>query len=147
MDPAAAVCVRCGVPVGSGNKYCQNCAAETSPDAVYCPSCGASLQGPARGAYTYSGNGAGGAYAYRAPDQPCSTRSKVAAGVLGILLGGLGVHNFYLGFTSRGVAQLLISVLSCGILSPISAIWGLIEGILILMGDRPFDADGLPLRD
>ena len=41
-------------------------------------------------------------------------KSKVAAGILGILLGALGVHNFYLGYTGKGVAQLLISVLSLG---------------------------------
>ena len=39
-------------------------------------------------------------------------KSKVAAGVLGILLGALGVHNFYMGHTGKGIAQLLITLLS-----------------------------------
>ena len=30
---------------------------------------------------------------------------KVPAGVLGILLGGLGVHKFYLGYTKEGACQ------------------------------------------
>ena len=69
-------------------------------------------------------------------------KSKVAAGILGILLGALGVHNFYLGYTGKGVAQLLISVLSFGLLSPVSAIWGLVEGIICLTSDTKTDASG-----
>lgn len=60
------------------------------------------------------------------------TKSKLVAGLLGIFLGGLGVHNFYLGRMGRAWAQLLISLLSLGMLSWVSGIWGLIEGILIL---------------
>lgn len=74
-------------------------------------------------------------------------KSKIAAGLLGIFLGALGVHNFYLGFTGKAIAQLLISLLSCGALSFASAIWGLIEGILILTGSMSVDADGVPLKD
>lgn len=81
------------------------------------------------------------------PDQ----KSKLAAGLLGIFLGGLGVHNFYLGNTGKAVAQLLISLLSLGFLAAVSGIWGLIEGILILTA-KPgsswaVDARGIPLRD
>lgn len=76
-----------------------------------------------------------------------NAKSKIAAGLLGIFLGALGVHNFYLGFTGKAVAQLLISILSCGTLSWASAIWGLIEGILLLTGSMNVDADGNPLKD
>lgn len=65
-------------------------------------------------------------------------KSKIAAGILGILLGALGIHNFYLGNIGKGVAQLLISVLSAGFLSWVSFVWGLIEGILILVS-KPGD--------
>lgn len=75
-----------------------------------------------------------------------SEKSKIAAGLFGIFFGSLGVHNFYLGYTGKAIAQLLISVLSCGALSAISAVWGLIEGILILSGDIK-DANGNELRD
>ena len=74
-------------------------------------------------------------------------KSKIAAGLLGIFLGSLGVHNFYLGYTGKAIAQLLISILSCGMLSFVSAIWGLIEGILILTGSMNVDADGNPLGE
>ena len=39
-------------------------------------------------------------------------KSKAAAGLLGIFLGCFGFHNFYLGYTGRAVAQLLITLLS-----------------------------------
>ena len=74
-------------------------------------------------------------------------KSKVAAGIFAIVLGAFGVHNFYLGFNGKAVAQLLITVLSCGILSPISALWGVIEGILILTGSQNTDADGVELKE
>lgn len=47
----------------------------------------------------------------------------------------------------KAVGQLLLTLLSCGLLSPISAIWGLIEGILILTGSISKDANGDPLAD
>lgn len=74
-------------------------------------------------------------------------KSKIAAGLLGIFLGSLGIHNFYLGYTGKAIAQLLISLLSCGFLAVVSSIWGLIEGILILTGSIDTDADGNPLGD
>jgi len=52
---------------------------------------------------------------------------KVAAGICGILLGGLGVHKFILGYTKEGVIQLILGVF-CGI----GWIIGLIEGIIYL---------------
>ncbi|MFI3261154.1 MAG: TM2 domain-containing protein [bacterium] len=74
-------------------------------------------------------------------------KSKVCAGILGILLGSLGIHNFYLGYTGKGVAQLLITVLSCGFLAVISSVWGLVEGIMILTGSIDKDASGQLLKD
>ena len=74
-------------------------------------------------------------------------KSKIAAGLLGIFLGSLGVHNFYLGYTGKAIAQLLISLLSCGFLAVVSEIWGLIEGIMILTGSIDTDGNGNPLGD
>ena len=66
----------------------------------------------------------------------------MTAGLLGIFLGAFGVHNFYLGFTGKAVAQLLITLLSCFFLSPVSGIWGLIEGIMLLCGKVTTDGKG-----
>ena len=74
-------------------------------------------------------------------------KSKMAAGLLGIFLGAFGVHNFYLGFKGKAIAQLLISVLSCFTLAVVSEVWGLIEGIMILCGNINTDADGNALAD
>lgn len=126
LDPNAAVCVKCGVPVGQGANFCSNCAAPLVPGAAVCTNCGVATNNQ---------------------DMVQSDKSKMAAGLLGIFLGGLGVHNFYLGFTGKAVAQLLISVLSCGTLAAVSAIWGLVEGIMILTGSMDKDAKGRKLKD
>lgn len=60
--------------------------------------------------------------------QPNSDK-KLIAGLLGILLGGFGVHKFYLGYTKAGIIQIIVTFLTCGIGSVI----GLIEGILYLV--------------
>lgn len=52
---------------------------------------------------------------------------KLVAGLLGILIGGLGIHKFYLGYTKEGIIQILLTFL-CGL----GALIGLIEGILYL---------------
>ncbi len=126
MDNNAAVCVKCGVAAGMGTSYCPNCGQATMPGASACTNCGVLLAQPIpQGAQ----------------------KSKIAAGLLGIFLGCLGVHNFYLGYTGKAVAQLLLTVLSCGLLSFASWLWGLIEGILILTGSIDKDAKGIPLQD
>lgn len=78
---------------------------------------------------------------------PGGGKSRLAGGLLGILLGAFGVHNFYLGYTGKAIAQLLITILSFGILSFIPAIWGLIEGVMILTDKNYLDGDGFPLSD
>ena len=87
---------------------------------------------------------------YQQPGAYYDQKSKLAAGLLGIFLGCFGAHNFYLGYTGKAVAQLLITLLSLGFLAVIPAIWALIEGILILSaqpGAQPWgvDARGVPL--
>lgn len=98
-------------------------------------------------------------YGYQDP----YARSRVVAGVLGILLGAFGVHNFYLGYNDRAWVQLgcslgsiAVAIATLGILGflpgiviPGIAIWGLIEGILFLTqqtGHFSMSADGRPLR-
>ena len=45
---------------------------------------------------------------------PAGAEKKLVAGLLGILIGGLGVHKFYLGYTKEGIIQILLSFL-CGL--------------------------------
>jgi TM2 domain-containing membrane protein YozV len=53
---------------------------------------------------------------------------KIAAGICGIIVGSLGVHKFILGYTTEGIIQLAIGVLTCGA----GGIIGIIEGIIYL---------------
>ena len=70
-------------------------------------------------------------------------KSRLTAGLLGIFLGAFGVHRFYLGYTSIGVLQILVTIATFGI----GGLWGVIEGILILGGSGiKTDAEGRPLR-
>ncbi len=123
MNDQAAICVACGVPVGKGNNYCPLCGDMTNSMAQVCMKCGVNLN----------------AYGQQ--------KSKLAAGLFGIFLGMFGVHRFYLGYIGIGLAQVLITVLSCGVLGIITWIWGLVEGIMILSGSINKDAKGFVLKD
>ena len=122
----AVMCVKCGVQKGNGANFCQNCGQPVQPGSAVCLKCGVPIQNTLVGS---------------------DAKSKIAAGLLGIFLGAFGVHNFYLGYTGKAIAQLLITVLSCFTLAFVSGIWGLIEGILILTGSINKDSKGNPLKD
>ena len=68
------------------------------------------------------------------------SKSKVAFVLLGVFLGSLGIHNFYIGRTKQGVIQLLITVLSAGTLSLVSWIWAIVD-----ICNVNADANGVPL--
>ncbi|MER7168749.1 TM2 domain-containing protein [Micromonospora sp. NPDC000207] len=71
-----------------------------------------------------------------------SDKSKVVAGILGIVLGGFGVGRFYMGDTKIGALQLVVTLVTCGI----GSLWGFVDGILILINGG-VDGQGRPLRD
>ena len=71
------------------------------------------------------------------------SKSKLVAGLLQIFLGSFGVGRFYLGYVGIGIAQILVTWLTCGF----GAIWPLIDGIMILTGSVKTDANGNPLSD
>ncbi|MEU5724697.1 MULTISPECIES: TM2 domain-containing protein [unclassified Micromonospora] len=76
------------------------------------------------------------------PPQGVSDKSKIVAGILQILLGGFGIGRFYMGDVKIGVIQLVVTLVTCGF----GAIWGLVDGILILVNGG-VDGQGRPLRD
>ena len=71
---------------------------------------------------------------------PYSDKSKLVAGLLQVLV-PLGIGRMYMGQTGLGVAQLVVTLVTCGV----GAIWPFIDGILILVGDKT-DAQGRVLR-
>ncbi|MEC5193395.1 MULTISPECIES: NINE protein [unclassified Arthrobacter] len=83
------------------------------------------------------------AYGYPQP------KSKIVAGLLGIFLGGLGIHRFYLGFTKIAVIQLVLTIVLGVFTFGLVGLWGVVEGIMIIAGSAYFraDAHGIPLRD
>ena len=121
-------------------KYCSNCGAEIKEGSAFCQKCGTKIGASKDTKKTTESTVVNG-------NPSIQPKSKLAAGLLGIFLGALGVHNFYLGYNGKAVAQLLITILSCGILGLVSGVWGLIEGILILTGSISVDANGVPLGE
>ena len=113
--------------------FCSNCGEPLPENAYICVKCGVRINENINNNTINNSNP--------------GAKSKIAAGLFGIFLGSLGVHNFYLGYTGKAVAQLLITILSCGILSVVSGVWGLIEGIMILSGSMNKDANGNILTD
>ena len=63
-----------------------------------------------------------------ADEKKPGAEKKMPAAILGILLGGLGIHKFYLGYQKEGIIQLVVTIVTCGAASVI----GLIEGIIYL---------------
>lgn len=91
---------------GADEQYCSSCGEIIKIEAEICPECGVRQQEPET-----------------ASD---STKDKNTAGILALLLGGLGAHHFYLGNTVRGLLYLIF------VWTFIPAIAGLIEGIMYL---------------
>ncbi|MEO0234510.1 MAG: TM2 domain-containing protein [candidate division WOR-3 bacterium] len=95
-------------------KFCPSCGKELDARATMCPNCGAPQPG------------------IKDSTKDCG-KNKITAGILAILLGGFGVHKFYLGQIGWGIVYLLF----CW--TGIPEIIGLIEGIIYLtMNDQAF---------
>lgn len=94
-------------------KFCYECGQIINAKAEICPKCGVRQLYPSRN----------------------QGKSKLAAGLIAIFLGFIGIHKFYLGQTGWGIVYLLF----CWTWIP--ALVGLIEGIIYLcMSDENFDA-------
>ena len=133
-------CKICGKEIPEGQEICDECAAKNAENVV--------VEGETIQENTTTNEApAKEAKVVNDANTDPNAKSKMAAGLLGILLGTFGVHNFYLGYTGKALAQLLITLLSCGTLAVVSSIWGLIEGIMILTGSINTDANGNPLKD
>lgn len=115
-------CKQCGKPIDDGQELCEECKVGANQ-----------TQNNTQNNQSYNAN----------PNVQTAPKSKMAAGLLGVFLGAWGIHNFYLGYTGKGVAQLVLTLCTCGV----AGIWGFIEGILILTGSINTDANGNPLGE
>jgi TM2 domain-containing membrane protein YozV len=76
-----------------------------------------------------------------------SSKNKLAAGLLGIFLGGWGIHKFYLGFTGPGLVFLLVNTVGFAVTwiflfipNIILGVIGFVEGIIYLTkSDEEFE--------
>ncbi|SFJ02037.1 GYF domain-containing protein [Planctomicrobium piriforme] len=103
--------------------FCPGCGLSLEPGSVACPRCGARQPGPVSLSHGM----------YAAP--PGERKDKMVAALLALLLGGLGIHRFYLGNPALG----LIYLLFCWTFIP--AIISLFEAIFFLcMSTSEFDA-------
>ena len=113
MNDNQAICLKCGVKVGDGKSFCANCGQPVADNAAYCLSCGVALA-PA----TNNLNG----------------QDKLVMIVVCLFLGGLGIHNFMMGETKKGVFKIIMSF-CCGI----GGILALIDLIKLCMGSYVVD--------
>lgn len=125
MEPTAKMCQACGTELGKSINYCSRCGAKREPCESKCKNCGIEIVPSS---------------AKKAKEH--APRSKIAAGVLAILLGTWGIHNFYLGYYWRGAAQFLLGWMGqiFGYFWIISAVWAFIEAIMLFCG--AIDKDG-----
>lgn len=137
------VCTNCGTSAGQGSNHCSNCGTQATPGANVCIACGQPLNSIAN-ANVFNGN-----------PNVVIAKSRIAAGILGILLGVFGAHNFYLGYTKKAVIQLgctilgfILSCIGIGALIVFGIeVWGIVEGVFILTGKVNVDANGNPLTN
>jgi TM2 domain-containing membrane protein YozV len=67
-------------------------------------------------------------------------KDRVIYVLLAIFL-GMGIHNFYAGYTTRGLIQLLVTLLTCFIGAIPMWIWGIIEACTVTQ-----DANGVRFK-
>lgn len=106
--------------------HCQNCGSELGENAAVCLQCGVAVTGVGGGVVQH----------------PVGTKSRTTYILLSVLLGLIGfpgIHNLYAGEQNRGLAQLLVSVLSCWILWLPMYIWAIVEACTVTQ-----DAEGRP---
>jgi len=100
--------------------YCKVCGSYVSYTDQYCPHCGAKLDGVV--------------VVERQVEEPIRKRKNhIVAGILALLLGGIGIHKFYLGKVAAGVLYLLFSW------TFIPSIIAFIEGIIYLVDEDGFN--------
>lgn len=122
MDQNAAICVKCGYKKGDGANYCHNCGQPVNPGAAICTACGFAQQAPAAA----SGE----------------QKSKLVAVLLCFFLGGIGIHDFYLGNSKNGIIKIILTV--CTGFG--GGVWALIDFIRLLTGSISTDANGNELK-
>lgn len=106
------------------SRYCTKCGAVNEEMAQYCTNCQAPLTSVSTGYQPMQSVHPGAIADWKA----MGADKKIPAGVCAILVGWLGVHKFILGYTTEGIIQLVLGIITCGLTSILS----IIEGIIYL---------------
>lgn len=117
MNDNQAICLNCGVKTGDGKAYCANCGQPIAENAAVCTSCGVAIK-KAAAAGDYNG------------------QSKTVMALVCFFLGGIGIHNFIVGETKKGIVKIVAS-LCCGL----GGILALIDFVKILMDKYVIDPE------
>jgi TM2 domain-containing membrane protein YozV/RNA polymerase subunit RPABC4/transcription elongation factor Spt4 len=131
----------------TGAVFCNKCGFKLSAGDAFCPKCGADApSGSATFAQPRQGPQAG--YARQGNQYSPRKKERIVAGILAILLNGLGIHKFYLGKTGLGILYFVLCVLGLvfswlfipALISLTICIIAIIEGIVILVNsEEEFD--------
>lgn len=92
MNDNQDICTKCGVKTGSGNKYCQNCGKEMPENADVCMNCGVAVKKAS--SVSLEGDLGG--------------QSKLTMALICFFFGGLGIHNFMMGETKKGIFKIVM---------------------------------------
>jgi|SRR6476659_8648501 len=107
------------------SRYCTKCGAVNNDTAQFCSNCQAPLTSVGSTGYQPMQSVNPGAIT---DWKALGADKKITAGVCAILLGWLGIHKFILGYSTEGIIQLILGVLTCGLTNII----GIVEGIIYL---------------
>lgn len=118
--------------------HCSYCGTRIK-DETTCPNCGAAVTKETLSNTSKFQNDSNGVY---------SDKSKAIVVIVGIVFGYLGIHNFYLGYKSKAITQLLLSTIGTIIIvGPIIAsIWSFIEVVMYAISSDKTDAEGKVLK-
>ena len=136
MDNAQAGCTKCGFAKGTGNKYCGNCGAEVQPGQAVCTKCGCVVNEAQRQANA----------ARAKADSELAGQDKTVLILVAVFLGGLGIHNFMMGETKKGVFKLVMTLVGgwiCGAGLIVSLVFTIIDIVKIASGTYIVDPDKL----
>ena len=94
MNDNQAICLKCGVATGNGSSYCSNCGNALDPNAVVCLKCGVAVQKTTPTA---------------SPINKLNGQDKITMALVCLFLGGIGIHNFMMGETKKGVTKIILA--------------------------------------
>jgi TM2 domain-containing membrane protein YozV len=108
---------------------CPDCGKQVSTEAIACPGCGRPIKAPGARPGISSAIGSSGQQHQPTPVVVQTVKSRGVFIILGLLLGCLGIHNFYAGYNGKGAAQLIITLVLGWVIVGlvVTALWALID--------------------